>query len=344
MPAMTIFEMSIRYLRDHLVDALKKQVDGIHESDILYVLTVPSIWNDAARQFMHEAAVMAGLASDRIKLALEPEAASVWCQHISSSFNADISKPGTQYMVVDLGGGTADISVHEKKFDTTLREIHKASGGPWGGTCVDQNFINWLTNIFGESTMSRFREEEMEGYFELLREFETKKRTITPDTDGPVTFRIPIVLRSIHDETIKRNLEQMKLTDEVALQGDKLRVAANIVRSWFSESIENTTQHMINLLSESKLINVSTILLVGGYGECKLVQDSVTKKIRNKNIIIPQEAGLVVLKGAVRFGHLSRLITSRVIKHRHGCVSEDANILTGYENESVLDGVFKSCA
>ncbi|WAR11815.1 HS12B-like protein, partial [Mya arenaria] len=264
----------------------------------------------------------AGLDNDRIKLALEPEAASIWCQQIKTSLKTDLSKTGSQYMVVDLGGGTADITVHEKNIDGTLKEIHKASGGPWGGTCVDNNFISWLINIFGETTMSIFKEEEMEDYFGLLREFETKKRTITPDTDGLVTFRLPIALRSIHDETaeqtIEQTLEQMKLTDEVAFRKDKLRVSARIVMSWFSESIKKTTQHMINLLSERKMKKVSTILLVGGYGECKLVHDSVKREIGNKNIIIPQDAGLAVLKGAVRFGHLPGLVTSRVVKYTYG--------------------------
>ncbi|XP_052816550.1 heat shock 70 kDa protein 12A-like isoform X2 [Mya arenaria] len=307
MSAMTIFEMSIRYLRDHLINALTRHVGEIKESDILYVITVPAIWNDAAKEFMRKAALRAGLDNDRIKLALEPEAASIWCQHIDISLKTDLSKTGSQYMVVDLGGETADISVHEKNFDGTLKEIHKASGGPWGGTCVDQNFISCLTNIFGETTMSKFKEKHMDDYYDLLRVFETKKRIINPEMDGLVRFSLPNALISIYDETeqltIKEKLEKMKIADDVALEHEKLRVSADFVRSWFSESIEKTTQHMIKLLSDSNMMNVSTILLVGGYGECMLVQDAVNKKIRNKKIIIPQDAGLAVLKGAVLFGH-----------------------------------------
>ncbi|WAR11764.1 HS12B-like protein [Mya arenaria] len=101
MPAMTIFSMSLRYLRDHLVEALTRQVDGIKETDILYVLTVPAIWSDAAKQFMREAAIQAGFDADRIMLALEPEAASIWCQHINTSIKSDLSKTGSQRMVVE---------------------------------------------------------------------------------------------------------------------------------------------------------------------------------------------------------------------------------------------------
>jgi molecular chaperone DnaK (HSP70) len=56
MPAMTIFTMSIKYLKQHFTEALNKQKTGIVDEDIQYVITVPAIWNDNAKQFMREAA------------------------------------------------------------------------------------------------------------------------------------------------------------------------------------------------------------------------------------------------------------------------------------------------
>jgi len=41
-----------------------------------------------------------------------------------------------------------DVSVHEKNIDGTLKELHRASGGPWGGTLVDDNFIARLSTMF----------------------------------------------------------------------------------------------------------------------------------------------------------------------------------------------------
>ena len=57
MLAMTIFSMAINYMRNHVMDLLKQQVTDIEQSDIMFVLTVPAIWNDAAKQFMREAAI-----------------------------------------------------------------------------------------------------------------------------------------------------------------------------------------------------------------------------------------------------------------------------------------------
>ena len=43
---------------DHLDDALKTKGIEIQEADIEWVLTVPAIWNDPAKQFMRQAAEM----------------------------------------------------------------------------------------------------------------------------------------------------------------------------------------------------------------------------------------------------------------------------------------------
>jgi len=53
-----------------------------------------------------------------------------------------------------------DVTVHEKNSDGTLKELHSPSGGPWGGTYVDENFIKWLTELFGEVTMKQFKEDQ----------------------------------------------------------------------------------------------------------------------------------------------------------------------------------------
>lgn len=47
-------------------------------------------------------------------------------------------------------GGTVDITVHEVMVGGTLRELHKASGGAWGGTKVDESFRQFLIKLVGK--------------------------------------------------------------------------------------------------------------------------------------------------------------------------------------------------
>jgi hypothetical protein len=48
-----------------------------------------------------------------------------------------------------LTGGTVDITVHEVTDNGNLKELHKASGGAWGGTKVDETFEEFLSSIVG---------------------------------------------------------------------------------------------------------------------------------------------------------------------------------------------------
>jgi hypothetical protein len=58
MPALKVFSESIKYLRGHLENHLqsKQGIGGFQASEVDWVLTVPAIWTDPAKQFMREAA------------------------------------------------------------------------------------------------------------------------------------------------------------------------------------------------------------------------------------------------------------------------------------------------
>ncbi|XP_060561090.1 heat shock 70 kDa protein 12B-like [Ruditapes philippinarum] len=349
MPAMTIFTMSIKYLKQHFTEALNKQKTGIVDEDIQYVITVPAIWNDNAKQFMREAAENAGIDKARLKLSFEPEAASIWCQTISTDVKETWSKAGRQYMVIDLGGGTADISVHEKQIDDTLKELHKASGGPWGGTVVDNNYLEWLTKIFGNTTMERFKSEQMEDYFQMLREFEIKKRSINPESKGKFTFRLSASIKELYQESNSLHLEKrianLGLSGMVTFSSDKLRVDVSVVKQWFETPINSVIEHVQHILAKQNMQTVETVLLVGGFGECKLVQDLIQRELKSKKIIIPEEAGLVVLKGAVRFGHFQDTVRSRVMTHTYGMAIFEDYDEQKHKNAEVdfIDGKKKAC-
>lgn len=54
--AIDVFGQSIKALRDHLLKLLDTEGTGINHHDIKWVLTVPAIWPDSAKQFMRKSA------------------------------------------------------------------------------------------------------------------------------------------------------------------------------------------------------------------------------------------------------------------------------------------------
>lgn len=50
--------------------------------------------------------------NDQLLIALEPEAASVFCRHLPDARGSDVFKSGSRYMVVDLGGKINKVPIH----------------------------------------------------------------------------------------------------------------------------------------------------------------------------------------------------------------------------------------
>ncbi|XP_056012678.1 heat shock 70 kDa protein 12A-like [Ostrea edulis] len=325
-----VFMHCIKYLKNHLYEEIKKSFLNTKDDDIQYVLTVPAIWGDKAKMFMREAAIKAGIKQEHLVIALEPEAASIYCQYLhiakedSASSALGVVKPGTKYMVVDLGGGTADITVHQKCEDNTLEEILPASGGPWGGKSVDDLFIKFMTELMGEKVMKDFKKESMEDYLEIMRTFETKKRTIKPNKDGNTNMTIPQALfklctKSNGVKDFKDVIDKHeKYRNDVKYAAGKLKWENKYFRGFFKKTIDSIVKHIDELFEEDVVRDVDIIVMVGGFSECMLVQDAIKKNFDQKIVIVPEDAGLAVVKGAVYFGHVPDAISRRSARYTYG--------------------------
>ncbi|KAH3891131.1 hypothetical protein DPMN_015220 [Dreissena polymorpha] len=324
--ALTVFSLSIRFMKDDLCKISESQVAGLKADDIHWVLTVPAIWNDSAKQFMRLAAEQAGISSDKLTLALEPEAASLYCRYLPVQKDGESSlstlKAGKKYLVLDAGGGTIDITVHEVCTGDNLKELHKASGGDWGGTKVDAAFIEFLGKITDKKAMQKFKDVNMEDYIELLRDFEIKKRAIDTSKPGKITIKVPISLidhvKDVTGKTLKDKLQSLGYGNKVTLAGDKIRLDPDIMRSFFSTSLTQIVEHVSDLLRKVECSGVEAILMVGGYSECMLLKEAIKQRFSQLKIIVPPDAGLAVLKGAVIYGHSPMTITERVSKYTYG--------------------------
>ena len=69
LPAMTVFSMTLNYFRNH---ALRELADAtgskVLEQDVRWVITVPAIWRQNAKQFMREAAYEACIGNAQLLL------------------------------------------------------------------------------------------------------------------------------------------------------------------------------------------------------------------------------------------------------------------------------------
>ena len=215
--------------------------------------------------------------------------------------------------------------MHEVQENGTLKELDKASGGAWGGTQVDESYRQMLVKIVGNPIMVDFQKKATSDFVDMYREFETKKRNISQDTKTKVTIKIPISLVELFEteteEDIKEVIEQSPFAGKLSWVGDKCRMSADIVKNLFIVAGEQIINHVRELLAQPCCAGLDKMIMVGGFSESPILQHLIRENFEQMRIIIPPEAGLAVLKGAVIYGHEPKTIAARKAKRTYGIAS-----------------------
>ena len=207
--------------------------------------------------------------------------------------------------------------------DASVREITTANGGNWGGTRVDKSFQDFLEEIFGKDVFEEFSKVGKSDFLEIFRDFEVKKRTIHDNMDGKITIKIPAVLNETFQafnkgKTIKEKNKSHKFAQDISFLSDKIRISPTVAKAFFEGTITANISHLKQLFEKKEVRDVESVLMVGGFSECPMLAERVKKASVGKRLIIPQDAGLVILKGAVLFGHDPSLIKERKSKYTYG--------------------------
>ncbi|KAK3096148.1 hypothetical protein FSP39_023746 [Pinctada imbricata] len=167
----------------------------------------------------------------------------------------------------------------------------------------------------------------MYDFIDLLGSFELEKRFVASksNTSNKFNIRVPVSLLEMIEIEKKTTLKELignhsAFRNKVRLIGDKLSIDENIIRDMFVGVMNEICKHVSAVLDTQEGNEVSLIQMVGGFSESQCVQEIIREKFQSKtrHVLVPQEAGIAVLKGAVIFGHSPNSICSRIIRYTYG--------------------------
>ena len=168
--------------------------------------------------------------------------------------------------------------------------------------------------MIGPEEFYRFSVEYKSDFLLLLEDFEQKKRMFTPDWLDVVTIRVPASLSSI----ITQTQVDAAVWKDVSLSRDKLKISAEKFKSFFDGPVTEIVTHVQGL---RKVIHkpVKSILLVGGFSESPVLQSAMKESFgKSVHVIIPIDASLCVLKGAVLYGFNPCSVAFRTSRYTYG--------------------------
>ena len=267
---------------------------------------------------------------DKLSLALEPESAAIFCQNMMERQASSFSSPespyrATSYLIVDIGGGTVDISAHHVVRDPEphIKVIHPPTGNDWGGTKVNKEFSNFLQNMVQDNGFSRFlctpnaqkNAKNIVYLNELLNEnFERQKMIFAESDDESNDSMLLIELpTSFIQEYIDDLTEGVRRKGEAVIQlvDQDLRISYELMRTFFKPVEDGIITCINDVLSE--VPQVKKMYLVGGFGGSRYLQNKIQMGFSQLglNYIVPVEPAYAVVKGAALFKKNPGLVESR---------------------------------
>ena len=244
-------------------------------------------------------------------------------------------------------GGTLDVTVHQIQENGTIKEIHKATGGPFGGQKVNKQFIALLGEIFSQTFIENYIRQNPVDWLYLINDFEVKKRGKRVCEGGATRIRLPgsFVSKFCGEKGWDINAviqERFSLQDIKVQRNEYLCLDPKIMRKLFDPVLDNVVTHLSNLFAKQELSEVEMLFLVGGFADSLLLQERIKKQFSNSyRIMVPPNASLAVVQGAVMFGRKPEVFESRIMSSSYG-IRIHRLFLDGLHPESkkeVINGV-----
>ena len=275
-----------------------------------------------------------------VKIVLEPECAGIFCQNMTHDMKASYSDdPGSQdidkYMVVDIGGGTVDISVHQVGSEGKIDSVTPPIGNEFGGTKINEKFANLLSDIVQDKEFRSFKRKKPAAKGALsdmiYSKFEKEKKRF-----GDEGYNASSESKILLPPNIKflKFYKEDKIESGIAALGDARITfsedgdAIAMEYSYLIESIQEILDGIWkctkNAIEQAKS-QIDTIYLVGGFGGSRLIFEMLKvnfatsfPKLKPPCFVVPLKHDLAVSEGAVLYARNPSKIRSRVSDAHYG--------------------------
>ncbi|XP_052814011.1 heat shock 70 kDa protein 12A-like [Mya arenaria] len=330
LPAKLVFQLAISGLKCIVMQRIDEH-HQIHKDEdisklIQWMITIPAIWTDSARQFMREATEGAGIPNNRVRLVLEPEAASLFCRKqkiVLTKSGRRTFAEGQKYIIADLGGGTIDICVHEILEDGHLKELYRATGEDAGGTKVNAQFECFLASLFGRDVVDDLRKTCYERFITQMRDFEERKKTFK-GTERNIKIRLDTILMKRFEtksgKSLQNAVQESDFSTKVKYDNNSGRMTfdTSVIKAFYNGSVQSIITKVKTIIKECAGDELTTILLVGGYAESHYLRNKVRQEFPTIDLVLVEDAKLAVIKGSVMMGLEERNIVQRRSRFTYG--------------------------
>lgn len=181
----------------------------------------------------------------------------------------------------------------------------------WKGGHVLKDFVEMIS-LEARKTLVDFFEKYPLDYYEFLQEVKSKIRRISPSCS-----RLNIQISSVMleetrcSEELHESVVRTGRKADLEIKGDKCVVKPEQFKILFTEAGRRIVDYIKKQLF-AEFSDINRIILVGEFAQSPILQNIMKTAFSAKNVIIPREANMTAVRGAVFFGPRSTAMERNV--------------------------------
>ena len=281
-------------LRKHAEQVLQYKLPprALQSTPIEFVITVPAVWSDAAREKTRACAEAAGMGvGSALHMISEPEAAAIYALDAMDPHDIHV---GDTFALCDAGGGTVDLISYTVSALHPMLKIKEAT--PGNGSLCGSSFLNRIFEQTIKSVLS-YEAWDDDVLEEAVKRFEIVKRQFCGTAEEEYYIPVP---------GFQNNPELGVRRGRYCLTGKSIKKIFDPV----VKEIINLVQAQINATPT----NVKAVLLVGGFGQSAYLRECIRAAIGTINVMQSPNGWTAVVRGALMKGLASTSPTFASLK------------------------------
>ncbi|KAM4063745.1 Hsp70 family chaperone [Hirsutella rhossiliensis] len=282
------------YLK-HLHGATENYLGKTYDSNICglpreYIVTVPAMWSERARQATSDCAAKA-LQTDPNKIQIVVDSKAAGLCALANMPQVGLEE-GDTFVICDAGGITVDLASYTIKALSPHIQLDKSSD-PWGGLCgsvfLDMTFVHYIQKEL-DGYVPNWEDKKNQKWLNSMREqFETRiKKDFTGE--GP------------DDQVYQMDAFERRDSSKHGIKDNILEISATAIREHVFDPVIREVTYLVHNYLDAVTGGVKVVLLAGGFGQNRYLKKSLQLALSYRVKVYEIEKSQTAINKPIEYG------------------------------------------
>ena len=318
-------------MKEHILKNVKK-INYTNLKDIKWILTVPPLLDENAKNKMRELAIKAEM--NDVEIALEPEVASLAIFH-DKNIDKDLFKPQNTFLIVDMGGLTVDFTAMKILDENhNLEQLLEPVSFAFGSNFINDEIINIIETAYGKDKLENVKKTNYKLWEKTLDEIEEKKKIISYNEAG--NFNITINFNEKKCGFWRDNCKCKYNDTDIPYTSTHISIPNHLIL----KIINNLGDKIIDKIKQkiNSKIDFNYVVITGGFSQNKILEKRLNDSLKSQvDLIFLSEPEKTVMKGAAIYGIMPNQIIKRIMPISLGISLDENKFITFVKRGESVD-------